>query len=116
MASNDLWEFFYDVPNEGYKIEGCHCVDEQCSAYEGKIDPNNIWTFYLVSQDGKVKQKVETSIVDFSEPRICFNIDNQGEKIPLEVGPKDCIITVDGCLCISKDSQGHKFEIVIKKT
>jgi len=114
--SDDLWVFFYNMPDEGYKIEGSHCTGDQCNTYEGNINPNDIWTFYLTSQDGKITQKVETSIVNCYEPRICFNIENQGEKIPLEVSPQDCEITEDNSsLHINTSNQDHTFNIVIRK-
>lgn len=112
--SDDLWSFFIDVPSNGYTIEGSHCISDECSTYEGNIDPNNIWEFDLTSRDG-TKQKVETSIVDFLEPKIRFSLHSNGKKIDLDVTPNNCLITENGFLCINENNQDHKFEIVIKK-
>ena len=122
MSDADLMGFFFSgVPSEGYQIEGSHCVvgentREKCSNYEGVIDPKNIWTFDLTSGDGKITQKVETSIVNLSEPRICFKFqDQEGKSVALEVSPKNCKITKEGFLCISQSDQGQKFTIKIRK-
>ncbi|MDN5248106.1 MAG: hypothetical protein QWI36_03135 [Wolbachia endosymbiont of Tyrophagus putrescentiae] len=113
---DDFWNFFCEIPSEGYEVIGSHCTENECSIYEGNIDPNNIWTFYLTSQDGKVTQKVETSILDFCNSTVRFNIDG---KVFLDVNPENCKITEEGSLVINKSvqdsNQTHTFEILIKK-
>ncbi|WP_395463080.1 hypothetical protein [Wolbachia endosymbiont of Cantharis cryptica] len=113
---DDLWNFFTEIPNEGYTVESSYCKGDECISCKGNIDPNNIWEFNLVSLDGKVTRKVETSIIDFLEPRIRLRIDSSGEKIDLDIAPKNCRITKDGFLCIDEKNQDHEFKIIIKKS
>lgn len=112
--SDDLWNFLYTMPDKGYEIEGHICISNQCNTYEGRIDPNNIWTFDLTSQDGTI-QKVETSITSFLERSVCLNIDSQGKKIPFEISPKNCEIKENGSLVIDKNDLNNTLKIVIKK-
>lgn len=113
--SIEFWDFFCDIPTEGYKIEGSHCTGDKCFYYEGNIDLNSIWTFELASEDGN-KKTVETSVIDFFKPTICFNIKSDDEIFPLEVSPESCTISEDGVLHISKNYGDQKFEILMKKS
>ncbi|MCV3769452.1 hypothetical protein GOY14_00315 [Wolbachia endosymbiont of Dipetalonema caudispina] len=113
--SDDLWGFLVEVPSEGYMIESLYCTTSECSYYTGNIDPNNIWEFNLMSLDGKVVKKVGVDIVDFFEPRVRFNIDENGKKINLDIAPENCKVTEDGFLCINKNKQDYKLKFLIKK-
>ncbi|NSX83283.1 hypothetical protein GOM44_02225 [Wolbachia endosymbiont of Atemnus politus] len=113
--SDDLWNFFTEIPNEGYIVESLYCTGDKCSSYEGNIDPNNIWEFNLVSLDGKVTKKVGVDVLNFFEPRIRLSMDDSGKKISLDIAPENCRVTKDGSLRIDKNKQDCKFKILIKK-
>jgi len=112
---SDLWAFFDATPAGGFEIESSLCTGDQCNKYEGNINPDDIWTFYLTSPDGKVTKEVKTSISDFLKPTIRFSMEDQDEKISLEVSPEDCKVTEDkSCLYISKIHKDRTVTIAIK--
>ncbi|QKX02558.1 hypothetical protein [Wolbachia endosymbiont of Dirofilaria (Dirofilaria) immitis] len=113
--SDDLWGFFIDFPSEGYVVESSYCADGKCNYYIGNIDLNNIWEFDLISLDGKVIKKVGVDVVDFSEPRVRFSMNESGEKINLDIAAENCKVTEDGFLCINKDKQNYRLKFLIKK-
>ncbi|CCF78081.1 hypothetical protein wOo_03560 [Wolbachia endosymbiont of Onchocerca ochengi] len=113
--SGDLWDFLVDVPSEGYVVESSYCTSGKCNYYTGNIDPNNIWEFDLISLDGKATRKVGIDVINFSEPRVRFSMDESGKKINLDIAPENCKITEDGFLCINKDKQDYRLNFLIKK-
>ncbi|HCE59645.1 MAG TPA: hypothetical protein DEQ74_02330 [Wolbachia sp.] len=110
----DLFAFFDTAPAGGFEIESSLCIDGQCNKYEGNINPDDIWTSYLTSPDGKTTKEVKASVVDFFKPAICFSMKDQGKDISLEVSLEDCEFAEDGSLHINKSSQDYTFNIVIK--
>ncbi|QKX01513.1 hypothetical protein GOY13_00830 [Wolbachia endosymbiont of Cruorifilaria tuberocauda] len=113
--SGDLWGFFMDVPTEGYLIESSYCAGGECSYYTGNIDPNNIWELNLASLDGKIVKRIGVDVINFSEPRVRFSMDENGEKVNLDISPENCAVTEDGFLCINKDKQNYRLKFLIKK-
>lgn len=106
-----------EVPNGGYEIETSHCDNNTCDEYSGNVTPDNIWydrEFYLRTANGKV-QKVKVGEFDWLNLTVGFSFDNQGNKVNLDVGNKNCRVTDEGFLCIEEDNQGHKFKVLIKK-
>ncbi|AAW70639.1 hypothetical protein EJB10_02255 [Wolbachia endosymbiont of Brugia malayi] len=114
--SSDLWNFFTEVPSEGYIVESSYCTDSGCSNYIGNIDLSNIREFNLVSPDRKITKKFEANIIDFFEPRVHLSMDDSGKKINLDIAPENCSATKDGFLCIDKNEQDYKLKILIKKS
>lgn len=109
--SDDLLGFFNDIPDEGFNIAVRHCTEGQCNVYEGNINPNDIWTFYLTSQDREIRHKVETSLEDYFEPIIRFSM----KDISVKVSPEDFKVIENGVLSGSTSNGNHEFDIIIKK-